>query len=65
MLANATVVIILQYISVSNLHIVLKLTQCCMSVISQLNKIKCSKDVSSSSTRDNSFTSGSLLFMSL
>ena len=40
-LANATVVIILQYIKVSNQHVVhLKLTQCCMSIISQLKKDK-------------------------
>lgn len=34
--ANAMMVIILQYINVSNQHIIhLKLTQCCVSIISQ------------------------------
>ena len=38
-LANSTVVIILQYVSVPNQHTVyLKLTQCCMSIISQRGK---------------------------
>ena len=34
-LANTTVVITVQYISVSNPYVVHKLTQCCMSIISQ------------------------------
>ena len=41
LLANTTVVIILQYISVSNQHAAhLKLAQCYMSIIQKIKKVK-------------------------